>query len=192
LAHPDAARLAPLVAQSQPDLLAVDLALLRGFADRAVRAAGRADEPVWEFVGAVIDVGNAQTALLVAGEPRDVAAADLFVAGGRWLPVAVFAAAVAAGSAERALTALEPALARSPLAPSPKTASDAIDLDRRLLVAALARLTRMSRLEPLGSAPLLRVLLLIEAQTRDLRAAAWGAALGTPTTLRKQLLVTPP
>jgi hypothetical protein len=55
----------------------------------------------------------------------------------------------------------------------------------------LARLTRLARVDPLSSATVLRVLLLIDAQSRDLRALAWGVTLGTPVSLRKQQLVTP-
>jgi vacuolar-type H+-ATPase subunit C/Vma6 len=191
--HAGARLLEPLVAPSQPDLLGVDRALLRAFAERAAQSAAHADQPLREFVGSVIDLGNVQTALVAAGEPRDAEAVDLFVTGGRSLPVDAFAAAVGAGSAQQALMVLSRTLARSPLASLlPEAASDAVDLDRRFLIATISWLTRLCRLEPLSSAPVLRVLLLIEAQTRDLRTAAWGAALGAPAAVRRQHLVTPP
>ena len=97
-----------------------------------------------------------------------------------------------AASPQRALTMIAAELARSPLAAVlPVTAGDVGHLDRAVLVAALQWLTRTARLNPLSAAPLLRFLLLVEAQTRDLRALAWGAALRTPVLLRKQQLVTP-
>jgi hypothetical protein len=58
-------------------------------------------------------------------------------------------------------------------------------------VNLLEWLARASRIDPLSTAPLLRVLMLVEAQSRDLRALAWGAVLGTPPSLRLQRLVTP-
>jgi hypothetical protein len=64
-------------------------------------------------------------------------------------------------------------------------------LERVFLGKTLQRLKQQSRSEPLGSARLLGVLLRLEAQARDLRALAWGAALGTPPATRKQQLVTP-
>jgi vacuolar-type H+-ATPase subunit C/Vma6 len=193
LGHASARLLLPRVAPSRPDLLGIDLALLRAFAARAAKAAAHADQPLREFVATVIDLGNAETALVAAGEPRDTDAVDLFVAGGHSLRVDVFTAAIGAGSAQQALAVLSRALARSLLAPAlPHAAGDAIDLDRRFLTAMLSRLGRLCRLEPLSSAPVLRVLLLMEAQTRDLRTAAWGVALGVPAAVRRQHLVTPP
>jgi hypothetical protein len=64
-------------------------------------------------------------------------------------------------------------------------------LERVFLGTALQRLKQQGRTDPLGSARLLGVLLRLEAQARDLRAVAWGAALGTPPATRKQQLVTP-
>ena len=192
LAHPDAPRLLPLVQTSQPDLLALEVALLFGFAERAVRVADGADETLREFVSTLIDIGNAQNALLMSGGPLDIDPADTFVHGGRWLPANAFVSAATAGAQPQGLTTLATALALSPLASLlPVVPSDVAHLDRAFLAAALERLTRAARLDPLGTAPLLRVLLLIEAQSRDLRALAWGAALGTPASLRRQQLVTP-
>jgi vacuolar-type H+-ATPase subunit C/Vma6 len=192
LAHPDAQRLLPVVQTSQPDLLAVDTALLRGFAERATRIASGTDETLRDFVSALIDVGNAQNALLVASAPRDIDPAAIFVHGGRWLTASAFVKAASAGSQQFALDAIATAFARSPLASSlPVVASDFAYADRAFLIARLRQLTRIALLEPLGTAPVLRVLLLIDAQCRDLRALAWGAVLGTPAALRKQQLVTP-
>lgn len=192
LGHPDGPHLVPAVQKTQVDLLAADAALLRGLADRAMRAAAAADETAREFVRATIDAGNAVNALLCAGGPHDITPADLFVPGGQWLSTARFAAVAAAPSRERALTLLAAALQPSPLAPLlPAVPGDLVDLERVFFVAALNQLTRRARREPLSTAPLLRVLLLIEGQSHDLRALAWGAVLGTPTSLRKQQLVTP-
>jgi vacuolar-type H+-ATPase subunit C/Vma6 len=192
LAHPDAPRLAPLVRASQPDLLAIEAALLFGFAERATRAAAGADETVREFVTMLIDIGNVQNALLLSRGPRDIDPMDTFVGGGRYLAARAFIGAANAASQEAASTILAATLARSPLASViPEVAGDIVRLDQRFLVHALARLERAARLEPISDAALLRVLLLIDAQSRDLRTLAWGAVFGTPSSLRTRQLVTP-
>jgi vacuolar-type H+-ATPase subunit C/Vma6 len=192
LAHPDAQRLRPMVRQSQPDLLAVDIALLQGFAERATRIASGTDATLRDFVSAIIDVGNAQTALLVTSGPHDIDPAAIFVRGGRWLTASGFVSAARSGSHQSAFDTISKAFARSPLASSLSVvASDLAYADRAFLIAVLRLLTHIALLEPLGTAPVLRVLLLIDAQCRDLRALAWGAVLGTPPPLRKQQLVTP-
>jgi hypothetical protein len=191
LDHPDARRLLPLVRASQVDLFAVDVALLAGFADRATHAAARVDRQARDFVQAQIDAGNVQNALLLATGSGDVTPAAVFVRGGRWLSEPAFVAAAAA-KPERALALLAAALAASPLSSAlPAVAGDAA-LDRLFLIEMLRHLTHAARLEPLSTAPVLRVLLLIDAQSRDLRALAWGAQMRTPAALRKQQLVTPP
>jgi vacuolar-type H+-ATPase subunit C/Vma6 len=192
LAYPDAAQLLPLVRSTRPDLLAIDRVLLAGFAQRATRAAARGDRLLREFVAESIDVGNAQNALVTAGEFRDMDATDDFVGGGRWLSRSAFRSAATSSSPQQALSRLTAALARSPIASSlPIVAPDTGHLDRMFLSNTLARLTRLARVDPLSSATVLRVLLLIDAQSRDLRALAWGVTLGTPVSLRKQQLVTP-
>ncbi len=192
LSHPDVPRLRVLVTGSQTDLLAVDVALLVGLAERATRAAARADQQARDFVHALIDIGNAQIALLCAGGSGEVTPVGVFTRGGRWLTERTFVRAAAAPQRESALTVLASALARSPLASAlPAVASDVAALDRTFLVEMLRHLARAARLEPLSTAPVLRVLLLVEAQGRDLRALAWGAEMRTPPTLRQQQLVTP-
>jgi vacuolar-type H+-ATPase subunit C/Vma6 len=191
LGHPDAPGLLPLVRQAQPDLLPIEIALLRAFAGRAT-AAARGDRHVRAYVHERIDLGNAQNALLIAGGPRDVTPGDCFVDGGRWLPREPFVSAASAVSVERALATLHRALAGSPLAAAlPVLAGETGRLERQYLAGAFQRLHEAARREPLSAAPLLWVLLRLEAQSRDLRALAWGALLGAPPTLRRQELVTP-
>jgi vacuolar-type H+-ATPase subunit C/Vma6 len=191
LGHPDARRLLPLVQVSQVDLFAVDVSLLAGFAERATRAAARTDQPARDFVHAVIDAGNVQNAWLLAAGPGDVVPANVFVRGGRWLSEQAFISAATADRPERALTLLAAALAATPLAALPVIAGDAAALDRWSLVELMRYFTRAARLDPLSTASLFRVLLLIDAQSRDLRALAWGAEMRTPPAFRKQQLVTP-
>jgi vacuolar-type H+-ATPase subunit C/Vma6 len=190
--YPGARRLAPLVSKAQPDLFRVEVELLALAAERAAAAARRADSVMRDFVEARVDVGNVQNALLLAGEPLDTDPASVFVAGGRWLAQAAFQAAAAAPSRQASLATLHTALASTPLSGVlPVVPSDAAAVERAFLTSTLDRLARLERVDPLGSAPLLRVLLRIEAQSRDLGTLAWGAAFGAPAAMRRQELVTP-
>jgi vacuolar-type H+-ATPase subunit C/Vma6 len=181
------------VRKAHADLLAVDFALLQGFAERASRAAASGDEHLRTLVSTLIDLGNAQTAIAIAREGTEAPPMDFFVLGGGSLSASVFASAARARSPQRASMTMATAVAGSPLASLlSRGASDGASLDRAFLTSALERLTHDARIDPLSSAPLLRVLLMIEAQQRDLRNLAWGAVLGTPASLRKQQLVTPP
>jgi len=192
LGHPDARTLLPHLDRAQPELFEIEAALLSAMAHRATAAARAGDDTLRQFVAGRIDVGNIQNALLITGAPRDVDVTAAFVAGGRWLSRATFTAAASAASPQVALASITTAVSGSPLASSlPLVASDAAHLERTFLADTLERLAYQGRVEPLGSAQLLRVLLRLEAQARDLRAVAWGAALGTPTATRRQQLVTP-
>jgi vacuolar-type H+-ATPase subunit C/Vma6 len=190
-AYPDADRLLAAARQAPIGLLALEAALLDGFARRAAYAARGTDDVLQAFVGEVIDAGNAINALLLAGDPREIDPSQLFVDGGRWLPRPVFVAAAGAGAREAAAGVLTAALARSPLAAIVSTRTAEVSrIERAFFEAALQRITLAARRDPLGTAPLLRVLLLIEAEARNLRTLAWGAALGVPPASRlHQLMV---
>ncbi len=192
IGYPDAVRLVPLVAKAQPELFPLEVALLRGLAARVGAAVGRGDATLRDFVRERIDLGNIQNALLLAGAPRDVDPVDAFVEGGQWLAKEAFVAGASAVSRQVGLATMRAALAGSPIASAlPAVADDLSGLERAVFSLTMARLAREARVEPLGTAPLLRVLLGIEAQGRDLRALAWGITLGTPPALRRQELVTP-
>jgi hypothetical protein len=187
--HPQVPRLFALAESAHPSLMAIERALLEGYADRATRAAAGGDEFLRQFVHHRIDVINAQTAVLMAGAPREFSASECFVEGGRWLARSDFVSASSTESQPAALAYLRTALVRTPLA---ALLGDAVgQIDRTFLAVTLKQLTRASRLAPLSSAPLIRVLLAIEAQSHDLRALAWAAFLDIPALLRRQQLVTP-
>lgn len=192
LRHPHAARLLAFAESARPNLMAIEVALLEDYADHATRAAARGDEILRQLVHDRIDVINAQNALLMSGGPRELGPDDGFVGGGRWLTRRDFVSASAAESQDAARAHLRTALARTPLAPLLGAAvSGVAQMERTFLAETLKQLTRASRLAPLSSAPLLRVLIRIEAQSHDLRALAWAAFLDIPAPLRRQQLVTP-
>jgi vacuolar-type H+-ATPase subunit C/Vma6 len=107
LGHPDAPRLLPLTARkAQPELAALELALLQGFAERTRRALERADATLRAFVALRLDLANVQAALLLAGEPEPEALRT-FVEGGAALGKEAFlqaASATSPGVASRLLT----------------------------------------------------------------------------------------
>ena len=190
--RPHADRLLALAGSARPNLMAIEVALLEDYADCATRAAARGDDILRQFVHSRIDVINAQNALLMCGGPRELGPGDGFVGGGRWLTRPDFVSASAAESQDAARAYLRTALAKTPLAPLlGAVLSGMAQMERTFLAETLKQLTRASRLAPLSSAPLLRVLVRIETQSHDLRALAWGAFLDTPATLRRQQLVTP-
>jgi vacuolar-type H+-ATPase subunit C/Vma6 len=181
LQHPSARRLAAVATTT--DLFAIESALLAAFADqaRAIREPTLAD-----FVHASIDLGNAQNALLFSSGARDVE--PVFIDGGAALTREAFFSVAKATSRSEALDHLRkgPLSARFPIG-----ADDAANVERAFLADTLAQLARQARREPLGAAPVLRFLLRLEAQSRDLRTLAWGAVLQAPPKLRTHDLVTP-
>lgn len=188
LGHPDAARLLPLTAQAQPDLVALELALARGSAERATAAAARGDENLRAYVAQRLDVANVQTALLLAKE-KELEAARCFVEGGRDFPRAAF---LKVTGGEGALARLREALQGTPLGPLvADSALDAPRFERAAFSLALRQQRTHARLAPLSSAPALFFLLRLEGQARDLRRILWGAALGAPAVLLRPDLVTP-
>lgn len=191
LSHPDARRLLPHAEQTGPELLELELALAQGFAERALAAARRGDANLQRFVQRRLDVTNAQRALLLAGELPDADAERFFVAGGRALPERAFLA-VAAAQPATAGGVLSKVLAGTDLA---KLAADALGDPVRLealwLRFELQQQREAGRLDPLGSAAVMQVLLRLLAQTLDLRRLILGAAAGAPASTLRPGLVTP-
>lgn len=191
LSHPDARRLLPHATRTGAELLELELALDQGFAERALAAARRGDDPLRGYVARRLDVTNAQRALLLAGEVRDVDAERLFVEGGQalareaFLEVATAKPALAGAALTKALagTALEE-LAAAAL-------GDPVRLEALWLRSELDAQRAAARLDPLGSATVMRVLLRLLAQSLDLRRLVLGAAAGAPASTLRPGLVTP-
>jgi hypothetical protein len=195
LGHPDAPGLVALTAhQAQPDLFALDLQLVQGFAARARAAARRGDANLRGFVACRLDVCNAQAALLLGGCP-EVDPARCFVPGGAHLEAPVFTAAAKAGSPAEASRVLREALAGTPLEglvpPLAVGAALGSQVEQRGLTSLLEAQRRAARARPLCSAPALLVLLRLDAMSRDVRRLAWGSELGAPASLVRPELVTP-
>ncbi|HEY0996551.1 MAG TPA: V-type ATPase subunit, partial [Gemmatimonadaceae bacterium] len=91
--HPFGDAITPAAAN---DLFATECALQRAWAARAAGALRLGPGTMHEFVGLLIDLGNASTALTLAGHHSDVEAAELYTPGGAHLDAGSFAKAAAA------------------------------------------------------------------------------------------------
>ncbi len=192
LAYPGAGELAELASRAHPVLFELELALLRELAARLARASSSADANLRRVIAWKMDVTNAVTALTIAAGPRDVDAPACFLSGGRALGRDGFLDACAADSRLECGDRLSRALGESPLAGIVReVAGDGGRLERRASSALLAAQGCAARIEPLSSAPLVEFLLLVEAQSLDVRRLAWGAALGAPASVVVSELVTP-
>jgi vacuolar-type H+-ATPase subunit C/Vma6 len=191
LGHPEGRRLLDATAGAHPVLLDLELALLRGLVWRTRRGARAGDANLVSYTRELVDVCNAQMALLLATGPRDVPVETCFVDGGRWLALDAFVRAAEGATIGEVAARLSRALADTPLAPALHNVANAAALETAALRLALDRQRHAARLDPLGSAPLVRFLLRLRAQGMDLLRLAWGASLGAPATLVRAELVTP-
>ncbi len=192
LRHPDADRLLALAARTQPVLFDLDLALLRGFAERSVASARAGDRNLRDVVAWRVDAANVETALAIAESPRDVAAQECFVEGGASVSRAAFAQACGTSTRVAAAESLGRSLAGRALGAVVRaTGGDPRRFERASLAGLIAEQTKRSRTDPLSSAPLVSFLLRLEAQSVDLRRVAGGASLGAPASNLRLELVTP-
>jgi vacuolar-type H+-ATPase subunit C/Vma6 len=156
------------------DLLALELALARAWAERA-RAHHR-DRALRAHVAQQLDADNATTALLLAARGADLDADRAFLPGGARLDRATFAAA-AAGPQDATRDRLAAAFAGTPLARA-VAAREPAAIEDAALAWQLATQSRLRRSEPHGLAPVLHLVLRRRAESRRLRRAGWRVAMG--------------
>lgn len=165
---------------TQPDLLEIEQALNRSFADHALRGARAAGSSVLlDFVRETIDLENASAALVLAGADRDNSAKGAFVTGGRTLSLAAFLEAIAEGAgAPRRLAA---AFHGSELAAAfERWGADPARIEEQLLMRRCAHLRALARRDPAGPASVLEFALRLRADVLELQRVIWGMALGAP------------
>jgi vacuolar-type H+-ATPase subunit C/Vma6 len=176
--HPAGPPLLAAAAPQEPDLFAVELAIARAFAERAIRGGRRGGKFLREYVGDLIDAENCRTALLLArrigGEPPGSA----FIAGGRRLTRERFERAASAGDPVSAARLIGEALGGGAEATLLLRHADApTALEAALEEHETDRLVRAARLDPLGPAPVLLYLRRLRAQTVALGEVVWGLDL---------------
>ena len=184
--HPAGASLLAVVSeQAAPDLFAIELALSRTFAERALRGARRQGGMLLDYVGMVIDLDNCRGALLLVTRGPGEPAAPAFVPGGRRLPAAEFVRAAMASDSAGAARVLGAALGAGSLAVLLRRhAADPIALERALDGEMLGWLRHHARLDPLGPAPLLHYFLRLRHQAVALARLVWSIDLSAPAALR--------
>lgn len=183
----------PLAAATgtQPDPFALDLALDRAFATRALAAAQAAGTELATYVRGIVDLGNAVTALVLAVAGRDVVPKDAFLSGGEHVTITAFEEAAALGEPGAAGMRLAKALAPSPVAEAFRhVPQDLTGLEDALLRIRIRELARQTRRSPLGPGPVLWFALRLHAQVVDLQRIIWGAALAVPRVALAAGLVT--
>ncbi len=189
--NPYGAALAALARSAEPDLFAIDLALHRTFAARALSAARRGGPELLAFVRESLDLANAVTAVLLAAAGRDVVSKEVFLPGGIRVSIVTFEEAAAAGGPGVAGVRLARAFAPSPLAAAFRDlAADPDRLEDELLRLRVHELQQRGRLSPLGPAPVLWFALRLRACVIDLQRIIWGAALAAPSADQLASLVT--
>jgi vacuolar-type H+-ATPase subunit C/Vma6 len=171
------ALLAAAGAAATPDLFAIESAILRTFAARAVRGARRGGPLLRDHVRSVIDRENCRTALLLAHRGAEENPAPLFLSGGR-LGAGTFERAAAAGDTGRAASILSGAFGGLDAMLIARHAGDLAALEEALEQEDLHRLERLARLDPLGPAPLLHFLQRLRLQSITLARVVWSVDLG--------------
>jgi vacuolar-type H+-ATPase subunit C/Vma6 len=189
--NPYGQALAALARTAQPDPFAIDLALDRTFAARALSAAGPAGAELLGFVRETVDVANAITALVLAGAGSDLTPKEAFLPGGDRVSIVAFEEAAAAGGPVAAGARLARAFAPGPLAPAFRDlGADPGALEDEVLRVRVRALSQRVRLAPLGPAPPLWFALRLRAQVIDLQRIVWGTALAAPPADISAALVT--
>ena len=179
--NPYGAALSAAARAAQPDPFAIDLALDRTFAIRALAAARRGGPDLVAFVRESLDLANAVTAILLAAAGKDIVPKDAFLPGGARVSIVTFEEAAAAGGPGLAGIRLARAFAPSPFASAfHDLAADPSRLEDDLLRVRVRALQRRVLLSPLGPAPVLWFALRLRACVADLQRIIWGAALATP------------
>ena len=180
--HPFATELADATASVQPDALAIDLALSRALARRAVEAAARShDRGVRRFVRETIDIENGVTAVVTSAAKRDIAARELHLAGGAKVTLDIFEAAVNEATPAMAGVRIAAALAETPYAaPFRDAAGDPATMEDELFRRRLQHLVDRVRRAPLTALTPILFVYRLRAQVFDLQRIIWTVALNGP------------
>lgn len=167
---------------TQPDLLAIERNLDAAFAARALRGAwATGSRVVLDYVREGIDLENALAALVLAGGESEMPAKEAFIEGGRYLPLTAFLEVIAAGEGAAAARRLAVAFRSTPLVAAAFTrATEATDVEERLLRSRLAALRAAARRDPAGPASVLELALRLRAEAFSLQRVIWGLALAAP------------
>lgn len=163
------------------DLLQTELALRRWWAARVAAGARRAGGDARRLAEASLDRENMVALLEASTWGVELSAEEVFLPGGRRLPLAAFQALAREPDPGPRRTGLARTFRGTPagrILADPGVALEAIP--RRLLEATIAEARREAGLRPMSLAPLVEVVLRIEAEARDLRQVVHALALEAP------------
>jgi vacuolar-type H+-ATPase subunit C/Vma6 len=169
---PYAPALASALHSSGAELAALETALDRAFAARALAGAARLGGRLLGWVREGIDLENAWDAL---------AGGAVFVAGGRQLSRDQHAAVAREPNEAARRGRLSRCFATSPLAgvfDEPDLATAA--LESRARSVRIRRERHAVRIDPLGPGPILELVMRLRAERAELRRINWGIAQGRP------------
>lgn len=190
--HPYADVIAASAATPRPDLFALDVALSRLYAARALRQARRCGRELQAFVRQVVDLENVWSALLLSYQGGDIDPDQAFIEGGEVLRSETFRRAVASGSIAAAAGSLRPGFRGTPM--DEELGRDPVDVTRleaAVLATQLRAHLRAARRRPLGTAPILSFVLRLRGEVMDLQRVIAGVTLGAPPTVLTSAFVTP-
>jgi vacuolar-type H+-ATPase subunit C/Vma6 len=176
--HPFGSALAAEARRQRPDLLLMEMTLVRAFATRANDAARSSDAAMRRFVERIIDLENVRAALVIAEHPTDIEPGSVFVAGGRIVTVDDLDLAATSRARADVVARLAPRVAGTPLAAA--LAADGRPADDSVLDALVAEFHRLALREPLGTAPVILFVLGQRAELRALMRILWSVSLGVP------------
>jgi len=180
--HPAAAAIGAAAARpGHLDLLEVELSLRRWWAARVTTGARRAGGDARRLAAAAIDRENLAALLLASAWGVELAPEAVFLAGGRVLERAPFLILAREPVTERRREALATRFRGTPAGPVLADAGIPLGaVPGRLLAADIRAAHGAARVAPLGLAPLVEVVLRIEAEAHDLRRILHGLALDAP------------
>ncbi|MGE0353377.1 MAG: V-type ATPase subunit [Gemmatimonadales bacterium] len=179
--NPYASAILESSAGAHPDLFAMEVALSRRFAGRAVRGARKGDAVLRHYVATTIDLENVFTLLAMHSAEPERRPEDCFIPGGRAIPLELFVHASGLESLAVAVGELAARLAPEQMAePILERHEDPAELEDLLLRHRIRRLRRRARLDPLSTAPVLAFALELRHEVRRLQRLIWGIGLHAP------------
>ena len=176
--HPLASALQGAPKRGPLDLLALEAALTRAFAARALAAARRGDAVLRAYLAGLLDMENALAALALTAAPSELEPKAVLVGGGS-VPLSALEKVARARPSVPALRAAEEAF-RGTLFAAAFSDLEPSRLAERLASLLHAHVHRLARTDPLGSAPVLDYVLRLRAEVQRFQRVAWGLALGAP------------
>ncbi|MFN8570732.1 MAG: V-type ATPase subunit [Gemmatimonadaceae bacterium] len=177
MGNPYAAALREASMRQHPDLLQLESAVNRTFAARATAAAAMADGAMRDYTQSVLDIENLWSALALWPRRERLDVDHVFLAGGRWLTADAFRDLIQAPTAadrETQLRRLSDAPILSAAVTQPARAEDAV------LDALIDQAHATARVEPLGTAPVIRYVLELRRNVRSIDRIIWSLSMQVP------------